>query len=254
MKKILILYFSGVGATKKIADLMYASLLQNSKVDIYSIESKDTPNIVEYDALIFGTPVYHGAPAKIVMDYWDRMSRINKETHAFVYNTRGLCSLNTNRILAKKLLEKNIYVIMDKAYRGPASDGSIIAPFVKRFFEFEKGIKKKIDQDCMKYLEMLNYNAPKRYIPRFSFGSIINAPNKTAGQFITLKIHLHQDKCIKCGHCIEQCPHKVFLKDESGYPVFSSIGCENCFRCIHHCPKTALSLSRHKTPKKILQY
>jgi len=254
MKKILILYFSGVGATKKIADLMYTSLLQNSEVDIFSIENKNIPNIVEYDGLIVGTPVYHGAPAKTVMDYWDKKSRLSKETLTFVYNTRGLCSLNTNRILAKKLFQKNIYVIMDKAYRSPASDGSIIAPFINRFFEFEKDIEKKIDQDCLKFLEMLNYDTPQRYIPKFSFGSIVNAPNKAAGQLITLKIHLHKDKCIKCGHCVEQCHRKVFQKDKNSYPIFTSKGCENCYRCIHHCPKTALSLSKNKTPKKLLQY
>jgi len=254
MNKILILYFSGVGAAKKVADLMFTSLLQNSKTDIFSIESKDTPDIVEYDALIIGTPVYHAAPAKAVMTYWDKTPRLSKEIHAFVYSTHGLCSLNTNRILAKKLLEKNIYVIVDKAYRSPASDGSIIAPFIKRFFEFEKNIEKKVDNDCTNFLKLLNYNTPQRYIPKFSFGSIINAPNKAIGQLITLKIHLHQDKCMKCGHCIEQCHHNVFSKDKDGYPMFSTKGCENCYRCIHHCPKTALSLSKRKTPKKLLQY
>jgi ferredoxin len=254
MGKMLILYFSGVGATKKVAEIIYKRISQNCETDIFSIETKDKLIIDEYDALIIGTPCYHAAPPKVVMDYWEKINKLSEEKPAFIYNTRGLCSLNTNRILAKKLLEKNICTIMDKAYRSPASDGSIIAPFVKRFFEFEKDIDKKVDNDCKNFIEMLNTGIVKKYIPKFNIGSIINAPNKMAGQLITLRIYLHKNKCIKCGYCIEHCPHKIFAKDKEDYPVFTKSKCENCYRCIHHCPKNALSLSKFNTPKKLLNY
>ena len=254
MKKILILYFSGVGATKKIAELMYASLLQECLTDIFSLESKDTPCINHYDALIIGTPVYHGAPPKIVMKYLEMTPRVTKETPAFIYNTRGSSSVNTNRILAQKLLQKSIVTILDKEYRSPASDGVIFAPFIKRFFTFEKDIEKKIESDCADFLELLKKDEPQGYIPHFRFGSIVNAPNKLAGQLITFKIHLHKDKCMKCSNCIEQCPHSVFSLDKDGYPFFNAKHCENCYRCIHHCPKSALSLRKRKTLKKLLRY
>ena len=105
MKKILILYFSGVGATKKVAEIMHKNLLQSCEANISSIEKNNVPKIIEYDALIIGTPCYHAAPPKTVMEYWDKMERLDKEKIAFIYNTRGLYSLNTNRILSKKLLE-----------------------------------------------------------------------------------------------------------------------------------------------------
>jgi len=254
MKKILILYFSGVGATKKVAGLIHERISQNCETDIFSIESENTTNIDEYDAFIIGTPVYHGAPPKAVMSYWNLMPQLSKKTPAFVYNTRGSHSLNTNRILSKKLYEKNITTIMDREYRGPASDGSIMAPFVKRFFKFEKDIEKKIDRDCIDFLELLKKDTPQGYIPHFRFGSIINAPNKMAGQLITLKIYLHEDKCIKCSRCIEQCPHSAFSIDKDNYPLYTSKNCENCYRCVHHCPKMALSLYNCRTPKKLLQY
>ena len=256
MKKILVLYFSGAGATKKVAELIYAQLSQSqsSEVYIFSIESEDMPNIVGYDALVIGTPTYHAAPPKALMDYIDTISRLPKESPVFIYNTRGLCSLNTNRILAKQLQNKNIVTIMDRAYRSPASDGSLFAPFIGRFFEFEKDLEKKINCDCMAFLELLKQDIIHGYIPRFQFGSIINAPNKAAGQLITKQIYLHKDKCIKCGMCIEQCPHKTFSTDKQGYPLFNPKNCENCYRCVHYCPEMALSLSKRKTPKKLLKY
>jgi len=252
--KISIIYFSGVGATKMVAELMHSRLSQNCEVDIFSVESKNTLHIDNYDALIVGTPTYHAAPAKIIMNYFDKIPRFIKDVPAFVYNTYSLYSLNTNRILAKQLQKKNIHTIMDKTYRSPASDGSIIAPFVKRFFEFEKDLEIKIDHNCMEFLEMLKQDNPRGYIPRFQFGSIINAPNKAAGQLITLRIHLHKDKCVKCNHCIEHCPHAAISTGKDDYPLFISKNCENCYRCIHHCTKVALSLSKRRTPKKLLRY
>jgi len=254
MKRILILYFSGVGATKKVAELMNKKLSQNCDVNIFSVESNESPIIEDYDAIIIGTPVYHGAPAKVIMRYFKAQKRIDKEKPTFVFNTRGSHSLNTNRILSKLLYTKNIITIIDREYRSPASDGSIITPFIKRFFEFEKDLEMKIDHDCMAFLKLLKKDTPQGYIPRFRFGSIINAPNKLAGQYITLKIRLHKDKCSKCGKCIERCPHSVFSRDKVGYPMYTSKNCENCYRCVHHCPNIALSLSKRRTLKNLLRY
>ena len=252
MKKILILYFSGVGATKKVAELMHHRLSQSCEVAIFSLESKDIPAISGYDALIIGTPTHHAAPPKIVMNYFATLPPLLKEMPAFIYNTRGLCSLNTNRLLAKQLQQKNIITFMDRVYRSPASDGSIVAPYIKRFFEFEPDLEIKINRDCNNFLDLLNRGELQGYIPNFQWGSIINAPNKFAGQSITLKIRLHKDKCTKCGLCIKQCPHKAFSKDGDGYPLFAAKNCENCYRCVHHCPNLALSLNKKKPLKKTL--
>ena len=250
--KILILYFSGVGATRKVAQHMHTRLSQNYQADIFSVESSDIPNINHYDCLIFGTPTYHAAPAKVIIDYIRAIPPLKKKTPAFVFNTRGLCSLNTNRTLAKELLCKNIITIIDKAYRSPASDGSIIAPFIKRFWMFENNIGKKINKDCATFLALLKQSHLMGYIPQFQLGSILNAPNKAAGQFFTLRIHLHKDICSKCCRCIKHCPHLAFSAGINGYPVFNSKKCENCYRCVHHCPKLALSISKGKKLKRTL--
>jgi len=233
---------------------MHVRLLQGCEVDMLSVETQDTLSPNSYDAVIIGTPTYHASPAKAMMNYLDAMPQMQKIIPAFIFNTRGLCSLNTNRILAKKLQEKNIITIMDRAYRSPASDGSLVTPFIKRFFEFEKDIERKIGRDCDDFLKSLNSGKLKSYVPRFQFGSIINAPNKAAGHLITVKIYLHKDKCIKCGLCIEQCPHKAFRADKNRYPILNSKHCENCYRCVHHCSKSALSLSKRRTPQKLLKY
>ena len=233
---------------------MFTRLSQDCEVDMFSIENKDAPNMNDYDALIIGTPVYHGAPPKIVTRYFEMIPRLTKETPVFIYNTHGLTSFNTNRLLSQNLYRKRIVTVIDREYRSPASDGVLMAPFIKRFFEFEKNIEEKIDSDCANFLKLLKKVELKWYTPRFRFGSIVNAPNKLAGQLVTLKIYLHKDNCTKCGHCIEQCPHSMLFKGKNGYPYHNSKDCENCYRCIHHCPNMALSLSKRRTMKKLLRY
>lgn len=254
--KILILYFSGAGATKKIAELIqiYLSRSQECIADLFSIENHTAFNMNDYDALIIGTPVYHAAPAHIVRDYFNNLSPLVKAIPAFIYNTRALWSCNTNRILSKQIRGKNIITIVDREYRSPASDGVLIVPFIRRFFKFERNLSHKIGLDCTKFLKLLSNSHFDGYIPRFRFSSIINAPDKLAGQLTTFRIYLHKDKCIKCGICIENCPHYALEKGDFGYPIFSIKKCENCYRCIHHCPGKALSLSKYKAPKELLTF
>ena len=254
MKKIIILYFSGTGATKKVAELMREKISRSCGVEMFSVEDKDIPDIGGYDAIVIGTPTYHAAPARAITQYFDALPRLDKKAPAFVFNTRGMASLNTNRLLAKKLRRKNIITIMDRQYRSPASDGALIAPFIRRFFKFEKDIEHKVGRDCRRFIGLLDKGEWTGYIPRFSLGSIINAPNKLAGQLLAIKIHLHKDKCAKCGQCAKKCPHRAISADREGYPEYSSKNCENCYRCVHHCPHMALSLSKYRTPRRLLRY
>lgn len=101
--KILVLYFSGVGSTRKVAELIQDCLLhtKNCIVDLYSIENCVAINFITYDAFIIGTPVYHGAPSNIVNNYFNSLPPLSKKIPAFIFNTRALCSCNTNRLLAK---------------------------------------------------------------------------------------------------------------------------------------------------------
>lgn len=253
MKKVLILYFSGVGSAKKVAELMYESLRGTCELRRCAIENATTVDLNDFDALIIGTPVYHAAPSRIIADYFHGTRPLEKQTPAFLYNTRATWSCNTNRILTKQIQAKNIITIMDRDYRSPASDGSLIAPFVQRFFEFQKDLSEQVLIDSKKFMLLLSTGDTQGYIPRFRFTSVINAPNKLAGQLITFPVHNHRDRCLRCGTCVKNCPHETMATDDDGYPIWNAERCENCYRCIHHCLAKALSLSKRRAPKKLLE-
>ena len=259
--KILILYFSGVGATKKIAEMM-ASSLSDHEVKLYSVEEKVFKDFSCYDALIVGTPTYHASPAQFLMDYIDAIPVQNQQLPTFVFNTKGLASCETNRILAKKLLSKNLITIYEADYLAPASDGSLFVPQIKRFFKFEKDVGLKVIRDCTHFLQsvhaqqLLHTQEDKvtAKIPPIRFSTFINAPNKFGSSFVKMNIHLHQDTCIKCNLCIKGCPYDAFTISEALFPVVIKDKCTNCYRCIHHCPTQALSLFKKKKHKRVLKY
>ena len=254
MKKVCILYFSGAGSTKKVANLMYKSLYEKCDPQQFAFEEAAEVDLNSFDALIIGTPVYHAAPSRIVSDYFREIRPLRKRTPAFLYNTRALWSCNTNRILAKQVLEKNIVTILYSEYRSPASDGALLVPFIRRFFEFQPDLGDKVSADCGKFLQLLEAGNVSGRMPPFRASSIINAPNKLAGQLSTFPIHLHSNRCIRCGECAKNCPHGAIAMGSEGIPEWNSSKCENCYRCIHHCPGKALSLSKRRAPEKLLNF
>ena len=253
--KILILYFSGVGATEKIAKMM-AKELSNHEVNIYSVEEKKIKDLSSYDALIIGTPTHHTEPAQYLMNYIDKIPVQNQQIPTFVFNTKGLASCHTNRILARILHSKKLLTIYDADYVAPASDGSLLAPKIKRFFRFEKGIEIKVAQDCNNFLQLVQSQKGNviAKIPTIRFSTFINAPNKLGSRFVKMSIHLHQETCIKCNLCIKDCPYNAFNIDDEGFPVVIKKKCTNCYRCVHQCPTQSLSLFKKKKHKKVLKY
>lgn len=244
-----------MGSTKVVARQLKEKLDQQLKVSLFSIENIPADikfNI--YDGFILGYPVYHTHPPMRLLRFIHTMNLLDTEKPAFIFNTRGLYSANSQRILAKYLIKKNIKIIMDKEYRSPASDISLILPFIKQVWCFEKRIDDRIDCHSKLFAEMIISGKYRYYMPRFRLYSLLNAPNKLIGQLITLPIYLHKKKCVKCGKCSVNCPAKAQIPGEDKYPVFYKKKCEKCFRCIHQCPTHALSLSKGKTPKRVMTY
>jgi hypothetical protein len=66
------------------------------------------------------------------------------------------------------------------------------------------------------------------------------------------KPKLKQDKCIKCGECVDICPSGAATMTENNYPVYDLVKCIGCAQCIALCPETALKI-RWDTDIKVFQ-
>ena len=250
MNKIVILYYSGVGNTKTIAQYMYNYLKQKQSVDMYSIEELSTEfSFDKYSKVIIGFPTIHTEPAVPMTHFIQQLDKSEKKLPTFVYTTCGLYSGNAIRIFCKLAIAKNIVPTYTSSYRSPATDGILLTPKIKRWYGYEKGLSFRIKGDLENFL---NIKGVRSKIPRLKWYSALNYPNKMIGKYTKFQIYLHESKCIKCGVCIENCLVGAYVKGDDNLPIFDVGKCVNCYRCIHHCPKRALSLSKRKTPEKTL--
>ena len=106
--KILILYHSGAGNTKLIAEKIYDSLRDIYEVEISHINSTYTTGRLQaFDLVIFGFPTHHAAPSLSMIEFVDNLNPFTTPANAFIYTTYGLYTGNSLRIFARMLREKN---------------------------------------------------------------------------------------------------------------------------------------------------
>ena len=247
MKRIAILYHSGVGNTKKVSEKISVLLAKHYYTETFSIEKlPEYFDLNNYIGLVIGFPVIHAHPSVRILRFIDSIKPLPQPKAAYIFATCGLYSANTLRIFSKRCILKNIIPVMNRVYNGcPAADGMLLAPFIERFFHFPKNLDNNIANDMSAFREKIENGIVTLSMPKFKLYSILNYPNKLAGQLITFRIYLHNHKCSKCSKCIIDCPSGALEKDNDGYPAFLLNKCEKCYRCIHHCPNLALSLNKH---------
>lgn len=252
MKEVLVLYYSGVGNTKRVAEVIKSNIAARYNVDIYSVEK--LPNdfdINQYKAIIIGFPTIHSSPAKPIITFLNSVIKLENAVPTYVFTTCGLYSANSLRIFGKRCVVKNMVPIINSSYRCPSTDGILLAPFMKCLFLDEKNLYKRVEKDSFEFIKLLKM--PLRInMPRAKVYSILNHPNKLLGQRFPFKIYLHKERCIGCGKCISNCPVQAYKMDNNRFPIIDKSKCISCYRCIHHCTERALSLSKKKIPKKTL--
>lgn len=252
MKKLLILYFSGVGNTKYVAEYMYLSIKKQCVVDIRSIEEIDISfDFSQYNKIVLGTSTIHSEPAKPMKDFLKAIDSLKTPIPAFIFATYGLYPENVLRVFAELCIAKNIVPVSYSGYRCSATDGILLVPTINFFTKDEKYINKKIEKDINEFIneDKMNFNKPK-----YKWYGLLNYPNKWIGQHFHFKIFLHKKHCARCNKCVANCPVGAIKRDYLGYPVIDRQKCINCYRCIHNCSDMALSLLKKKRHKKTMKH
>ncbi len=89
MSKILIVYYSRAGNTKKLAEAIAQGVLEGKGIpEIKSVIDIDISDVPEYDGIIAGSPVYYGSMAAELKRFFDesvviRRKLVNKVGAAF---------------------------------------------------------------------------------------------------------------------------------------------------------------------------
>lgn len=80
MKKIGIMYHSGFGHTKKVAETVISGAKEVSGIEVKLITTEqalqDIESIKQYDTLVFGTPTYMGGPSAQFKQFADATAKL----------------------------------------------------------------------------------------------------------------------------------------------------------------------------------
>ena len=239
--KGIILYFSGTGNTKFIANKVCEEFNKNGcEIDIYSIEEKIELKNLSYDYLILGFPKYFEYIPKIFIEYLeDNLYASPKEIKTMIFSTgKDKAKIYYNE-LEKKLLKKNYKVIVTKNVQMPDS------------YTLAKGYKKNTPKDLREILDsslseiksvvvnFLTENYMKEDINEFS-AALYKTINKLKTKdlyknSIRFSVNLN---CDKCNLCVNICPTENI--ENIGGEIMFRDNCIMCCRCVNACHKNSI--------------
>jgi ferredoxin len=243
-----ILYFSGVGGTRLVAELLGEIL---SKDGFRGATGIRDPRAVELaqgsDLLVLCYPTYYLKPPPSMREFVETLGPFDPPRAAYVVTTCELYSENSVRRLALALRKRGILVAGSKVVRAPGSDATCVFPsaLVPWLYRFEKGLSEKLRAIAREIRSLADGRGfresippPKWYTP-FTQALQVLALNRFDGWRYRMRVR--PDRCTSCGICAKGCDRKAWAMGEGG-PVHVPEKCELCARCIHRCPERAIVL------------
>lgn len=245
IKRVLSVYFSATGTTKKVVSQIAENLaiylgvkcetFDFTLANLRTFEIK----IEKEDLVVFGTPVYAGRVPNVLLKY---LSTIDGNgavaVPIVVYGNRNY---DDALIELRDILEKgDLKTIAAASFIGEHSFSKVLAKGrpdkedLNIALEFSEMLLTKINQieDYEDIIDPINVNGsdyPYRgyYQPRDRFGNLINI----------LKVKPNTaDNCNDCKLCVKVCPMNSINYDD--VRSFNGI-CIKCGACLKICPKNA---------------
>ena len=242
----MILFFSGTGNGKYIANRI-AAVTSDEVVSINDkMKNKDTQEIEVNGKLVFVLPTYAWRIPRVVREWilstafkgvenvWFVMScggeignaaKYNKELceqKNFVYKGTAQIVMPDNYILMFKLPEeKKLQEIVEKA-------NPIIADIAKQIVDNKEFAKPR-----------------NNLYDRFMSGPVNSMFYSMYVKADKFKV---SDKCIGCGKCAKMCPlNNICMQD--GKPTWGK-DCTQCMACISYCPVEAIDYGKKTVGKR----
>lgn len=253
--KISIMYFSGSGNTKYIADRLKSKLEDiGFSVKANSIEEKISFND-DIDLIVIGGPIYAGnVPEKLIKWLLRNVPNTINKTKAIVYSTSaGLINANGVDSLASKLEKKGYEVIGKETYVMPKNfyfgkyKRNTEEEIEVMFTNVESQIDVLVKNIENNNIEKINNNN-KSIVSKDILAEVFSIMAKFMGKSFSTS-----DMCNGCGLCAKQCPqNNIIIKNKV---VKFKNKCMMCTRCIHSCPNNAIRYKKQQYPQyKIESY
>lgn len=243
---MLMLYFSGTGNSKYIANLF------SEKVGArcYSIEENiDFKNEIEkHDTIAFCYPIYGSCVPRIMREFVIKYLEELKDKKLIIFCTQLIFSGDGARAFTELLPDGYGDVIYAEHFNMPNNICNIFIFPIKndeKTNKYIKTVQKKMTRVCK---DLENGKVKKR-----GFNKLSNFVGKSQSAFwpeveekskSSVKV---DDDCIECGLCAKLCPMNNLNLTSKG--IVHKDDCILCYRCINACPKKSITVLIHKKPK-----
>jgi flavodoxin/formate hydrogenlyase subunit 6/NADH:ubiquinone oxidoreductase subunit I len=239
--KGIVLYFSGTGNTKFIANRIAEEFKKNEcEIEVYSIEEKIDLNEFNYDYLILGFPKYFEYIPKNFIEYLeDNLQISSKEVKTMIFSTGKDRAKTYFNELEKKLLNKNYKVIVTKSFKMP--DSYTLSKTYKKITR--KDIRELYDNSLFEIKETVA-NFLMNNTMKYEINEIKASIYKALYKFKTKDLYKNSlnfsvnSSCDQCNLCVNICPTKN-IENISELIKFRD-NCILCCRCVNACPKNAI--------------
>ena len=236
IKNVRIVYYSGTGTTRKVAECFHDCLLKNGiSVHTYPAKAHDIPRD-ETCLLILLFPVHAFNAPETVYDWLNGLP-VATGSKAAVFSVSGggeICPNTASRASSIKKLEQKGYTVIYE-------DMLVMPNNVLVAFQDDLAVKTlevlpyKVEQIITDLLSSITRRTKPRKVD-YLFSRFGELEKSGANQY-GLKIKCG-DLCTGCGWCEENCPSgNIEIID--GKPVFGT-HCNMCLGCLYGCPQKAL--------------
>lgn len=234
-----ILYFSGTGNTKYVANHLKAEFEARSAkvrlVDITSISPSEF-NADEYDLIAIGYPMHAFNPIKYAANFVKKLPKIGAPKPVFIFQVTGGYEKPSNEIVKKRLKRKGYNIIYEELFVMPSNMVIYLSAreTVRRCYDMEKTATKAVSDIFDGDISLAN-------IPLWlKFVYFINRGEYWSIKLIGKLLISDKNKCTMCMKCVNNCPAGNISSD--GKNIKFGWKCIFCMKCIYSCPTRAITL------------
>lgn len=242
--KILIIYFSGTGNTKKIAELYKASFeARGDETELLSlpedIDRVKTANGDGYEAIGFGYPIHSFNAPRIMLDACKALpERESGRMRAFIFKTSGepVRMSDVSSLKMRAILRSRGYDV-DNEYQHLMPYNIIFRhsdAMAHKMWETAKALVPVCVSEIKRGVRCL----PEKMFMGAFLAWILRIEHP--GAHINGLFYKANERCVRCGLCEKRCPVGN-IKIENGNVKFGG-KCIMCMRCSLFCPANAVEI------------
>ncbi|MBR5203106.1 MAG: EFR1 family ferrodoxin [Clostridia bacterium] len=242
----MILYFSGTGNSKYVAEQI-AKITSDEIISINDkLRNNDSSDITATDRLVFVVPTYAWRIPRVVRD-WILKTNFKGAKNIYFVMTCGSEIGNAEKY-NKQLCNKKSFTYMGSV--GVAMPENYIIMFNSPSKNEIEKIYTKADAEITDIAKAIIENKPFK-TPRNNIqDKFMSGPVNMLfyPMYVKAKGFIADDKCTSCGKCVKVCPlDNIAIKNNK--PVWSE-NCTHCLACISYCPTNAIEYGKKTVGKQ----